>query len=74
MPGNDPKGARDRAEAKFNKAQKTTDEAKKAAVDSERHATRTKTARLKEERLAKEAAEGRSELDKKPKARKSRST
>ena len=73
MSGNDPKGARDRAEAKFNKAQKTTDEAK-AAVDSERHATRTKTARLKEERLAKEAAEGRSELDKKPKARKPRST
>src|SRR5688500_15156453 len=52
MGDRDPKGSRDRAEAKFNKAQKTTDEAK-SAIDAERQATRTKMARLKEERLAK---------------------
>jgi hypothetical protein len=58
-------GARERAEAKFDKAQKTTDEAK-GVVDTELQATRKKTALLRQERLAKEAAEGVSDLDKKP--------
>ena len=71
MGDRDPKGARDRAEAKFNKAQRTTDEAK-SATDAERQATRTKMARLKAERLAKEAGEATSELDNKPRAKKPR--
>jgi hypothetical protein len=59
-----PKDTRDAAEAKFSKAQKTSDEVK-GIVDTELQATRKKTARLRQERLAKEAAEGVSELDKK---------
>src|SRR5688572_11262731 len=47
----DPNGARARAEPKFSKAQRTTDEAR-AVTDSEIEATRKKTARLKAERLA----------------------
>jgi hypothetical protein len=47
----DPKGARARAELKFSKAQRTTDEAKEV-INSELEATRKKTARLKAERLA----------------------
>jgi hypothetical protein len=38
----------------------------KGVIDTELQATRKKTARLRQERLAKEAAEGVSDLDKKP--------
>ena len=71
MAKDDPKNARSRAEERFNKAKRTTDEAK-ATSDAILEATRKKTARLKAERLAKQAAEGVSELDSKP-AKKPRS-
>jgi hypothetical protein len=49
-------GARSRAEAQFEKTQKTTEVAK-GVIDTELQTTRKKTTRLREERLAKEAAE-----------------
>ena len=69
MAKEDPKNARSRAEERFNKAKRTTDEAK-ASADAALTATRKKTARLKAERLAKEAAEGVAEIDKKPRSKK----
>ena len=69
--GNDPKGTRARAEATFDKTQRTTDDAK-AHVDKERDAVRRKTERLRKLRLAKEAGEGvtepRQEADRSKKA------
>jgi hypothetical protein len=56
--------ARGLAEARFDKARKTTETAQ-ALIDSELAAIRAKTKRLKAARLAKEAGEGVSELDKK---------
>jgi len=56
--------ARRRFEARFSKAQKTTEEAA-AIVGADLDAARAKTTRLRDERLAKEAREGISELDKK---------
>ena len=67
----DPKGARARAKSKFAQAQRTSDEAK-ALAGSELSAVRKKTERLRKLRLAKEAGEGVTELDKKPAARKKR--
>jgi hypothetical protein len=63
-----PEDARHRAEARFSRAQQIT-EAATAIIQSELSAARAKTARLREERLAKEAREGVSELDEKPKGR-----
>ncbi len=57
--------ARNQAEARFDKAQKTSQVAH-ALIDSELTATRAKTERLKAARLAQEAKDGISELDKKP--------
>lgn len=62
---NDPKGARSRAEARFDKAQRTTEDAK-AQTDAVLKATRQKTERLRQMRLAQEAAAGKTEIDKKP--------
>jgi hypothetical protein len=56
--------ARGLAEARFDKARKTTETAQ-ALIDSELAAVRAKTKRLKAARLAKEAGEGVTELDKK---------
>ena len=69
MAKDDPKGARSRAEERFNKAKRATDEAK-ATSEADLAATRKKTARLRAERLAKEAAEGATEIDKKPAVKK----
>ena len=65
----DPKDARSRAEERFDKAQKTTNEAR-AQIDSDLQAVRKKTSRLRALRLAKDAAEQKTEIDKKPAARK----
>jgi len=67
----DPKGARERAESKFAQAQRTSDEAK-ALAGADLDAARKKTERLRKLRLAKEAGEGVTQLDKKPVARKKR--
>ena len=71
MAKEDPKNARSRAEERFNKAKRTTDQAK-ASSDAALAATRKKTARLKAERLAKEAAEGVTAIDKKPRSKKAK--
>jgi hypothetical protein len=68
---NDPKGARARADANLDKAQRTTDEAK-ALADFDLNAARTKTARLRKLRFAKEAREGVTELDTAPKPKKAK--
>jgi hypothetical protein len=47
---------RSRAEEQFSKARKTHEEAK-GAVEAETRAMRAKTARLKEQRLAKQASD-----------------
>ncbi len=59
---------RDQAEARFKKAQKATQDAKeaRAAYESEARAVREKTARLKALRLAKEATDLETRVDKKP--------
>jgi hypothetical protein len=59
---------RDQAEARFKKAQKATQDAKEARADYETEArtVREKTARLKALRLAKEAADLETRVDKKP--------
>ena len=57
----DPKDARKRAEAQFDKTQKTKREAV-SQTESDLQATRTKTAKLKGTRLAKEARNGKTEL------------
>ena len=65
----DPKDARTQAEQRFDSFQKTKVEAM-SKVESDLHAARKKIARLKAERLARDAAEGKTELDKpKPKAK-----
>jgi hypothetical protein len=58
---------RDQAEARFQKAQKTTQDATEARAhyESEARAVREKTARLKAIRLAKEAADSETRVDKK---------
>jgi hypothetical protein len=55
--------ARTQAETRFDKAQKTTEVAQ-SLIDSELAATRAKTKKLKAARLAQEAKDGISELDK----------
>jgi len=59
---------RDQADARFKKAQKATQDAKEARAhyDSEAQAVREKTARLKAIRLAKEATDLETRVDKKP--------
>jgi len=63
---------RDKAEARFKKAQKASQDAKEAWAlhESEAQAVREKTARLKALRLAKEAADAKLAADKKPVAAK----
>jgi hypothetical protein len=61
--------ARNQAEARFDKARRTTETAQ-ALIDSELAAVRAKTKRLKAARLAQEAKEGVTELDKKKPAKK----
>jgi hypothetical protein len=65
---------RDQAETRFKKAQKATQDAKEARADyeSEARTVREKTARLKALRLAKEAADLKTRVDKKPIASKKR--
>ena len=58
------KDARSQAEMRFEKAQKTTVEAK-SVIENDRTATRKKTEHLRQLRLAKEASAGTTELDKK---------
>jgi hypothetical protein len=60
-----PSSARERAEARFDKAQRSTDEAR-AITDSELSAARKKTERLRKLRLARESGEGITEIDAKP--------
>ena len=69
MASRDPKGSRERAQEKFKRAQRNTDEGR-AEIDADLDASRSKTTRLRKQRLAKEAAEGVTELDKKPAAKK----
>ena len=59
---------RDQAEARFKKAQKATHDAKeaRAAYEAEARTVREKTARLKALRLAKEATDLETRVDKKP--------
>jgi hypothetical protein len=64
MPSN-PKTPRGRGLNPFEKAEQTTREAKSLA-DADLQAARKKTAGLREQRLAKEAADRQTELDKKP--------
>lgn len=63
------KGSRSQAEERFDRARKTNDEAM-SIIDVERDAVRKKTARLKKLRLAKEAEDGITPIDKKPPPRK----
>lgn len=62
---------RTQAEERFKKLQET-EAAAKELIDAERASVREKTRRLKALRLAKEAAAGVTEIDKKPPARKPR--
>ena len=62
--GTDPKDARSRAEAQFSKKQ-VTDRESRALIDTDLQATRKKTAKLRAERLAREAREGITDLDRK---------
>jgi hypothetical protein len=64
----DGNGGREGAEARFQRVKKIA----RSQADSDLQASRKKTARLKAERLAKEAAEGISKLDKKPAPKKAR--
>ncbi len=59
---------RDQAEARFKKARKATHDAKEAWAhyEAEARAVREKTARLKAMRLAKEAADLQTRVDKTP--------
>jgi hypothetical protein len=61
----EPGARRSQAEEWFERTQATNAEARKV-VDSDLTAARKKTAKLKAQRLAKEAAEGKTVLDKKP--------
>jgi hypothetical protein len=67
--GKDPKAPRKEGLNPFEKAERTTREAKSLA-DADLDAARKKTARLREERLAKEASEREAE----PKPKKSKPT
>jgi hypothetical protein len=69
MPKTVPEETRQNVEARLAKAQKTTDDAS-AIIQAELEAARAKTARLREERLAKEAREAASELNRKPRRKK----
>lgn len=60
----DPMDIRSRAEAQFNSRQTPDNEARRLA-NADLQATRKKTARLKAQRLAKEAREGVAELEQK---------
>jgi hypothetical protein len=71
------KEARERADARFRKAQKTAQEGERArqAYEAQAQATREKTARLRALRLEKEAAEAGTKTRKAPAAsRKKRTT
>jgi hypothetical protein len=61
---------RDQAEARFKKAQKATQDAKEARAhyEAEALAVREKTAKLRALRLAKEAADLETRVDKEPRA------
>ena len=63
---------RDQAEARFKKAQKATQDAKEARAqyESEASAVREKTAKLRALRLAKEAADLETRVEKEPRASK----
>jgi hypothetical protein len=63
---------RDQAEARFKKAQKATQDAKEARAhyEAEARAVREKTAKLRALRLAKEAADLETQVDKGPRASK----
>jgi hypothetical protein len=65
---NDPKSSRERSAAVVDRARRTT-EAARALSDATLDASRKKTLRLRQERLAKEAREGTTEIDKKTKRR-----
>ena len=67
----DLKDARKRAEAQFDKTQKTEKEAV-SQTESDLQATRKKTAKLKGTRLTKEARVGKTELDGKRASRRER--
>ncbi len=58
-------GSRKQAEARFDKAQRTTEIAQ-SLIDSELAATRAKTKKLRAARLAQEAKDAESEPEKKP--------
>ncbi|HEX9903337.1 MAG TPA: hypothetical protein VGA77_00075 [Propylenella sp.] len=60
-----PKNTRSEAEERFSRAQRTTETAT-GIIAAEREAILKKTARLRKLRLAKEAREGETVLDKKP--------
>lgn len=67
-----PKNGRSQAEERFDRARKTNDEAR-SIIEIERDAMRKKTARLRKLRLAKEAEDGLTVIDKPP-ARKAKAT
>jgi hypothetical protein len=60
---NKPTDDRTTADSRFQKFQRTSETAQ-TLIQAERDSVRKKTARLKSMRLAKEAQEGKSELDK----------
>jgi hypothetical protein len=64
-----PKDGRSQAEERFDRASRTNNEAR-AIIELEREAMRKKTARLRKLRLAKEAEDGITVIDKKPAAKK----
>lgn len=68
----DPKDVPGRSENRFEKA-RTTDRESRKLIDADLQSTRKKTAGLKAQRLAKEAREGITELDKKKPRGKTRS-
>ncbi len=65
----DVKGGRSQAEERFDRARKTTEEAR-SIIDIEHDALRKKTARLRALRLAKEAEDSVAPIAKKPAAKK----
>jgi hypothetical protein len=65
--------SRGKAEARFVKAQRTTDAAK-SDTDAKQKAMREKTARLKSQRLAKEEVDRQEAAAQKPAPKKKRST
>lgn len=67
----DPKSGRSQAEARFDKALRTNEEAR-SIIEMEREAMRKKTARLRKLRLAKEAEAGITPIDKPPAKKKAK--